>query len=53
MKCSFCNTTPPRGTGKYFVRKNGKVLFFCSTKCERNLLKLGRVGRELKWTEAQ
>ncbi|TAL58303.1 MAG: 50S ribosomal protein L24e [Nanoarchaeota archaeon] len=53
MKCSFCNGESTRGTGKYFVRKSGKVLFFCSTKCERNMLKLGRVGREQKWTEAQ
>ncbi len=51
-KCSFCGRDVPRGTGKMFVRKDGSILWFDSKKCEKNMLKLGRVAREHKWTEA-
>ncbi|MBS1267158.1 MAG: 50S ribosomal protein L24e [Candidatus Woesearchaeota archaeon] len=50
MKCSFCGLTIEKGTGKIFVRKSGKILNFCSTKCEKNLLKLKRKPRVIKWT---
>jgi large subunit ribosomal protein L24e len=33
-----------------FVKTDGKLLYFCSTKCEKNLLKLKRKPREHKWT---
>ncbi|MBI4043257.1 MAG: 50S ribosomal protein L24e [Candidatus Diapherotrites archaeon] len=50
MQCSFCGIQIPRGTGKIFVRKTGQTFFFCSNKCEKNLLKLGRSPRNVKWT---
>lgn len=50
-KCSFCGTDIPMGTGKIFVKKDGKQLNFCSMKCEKNMLKLGRKPWETKWTE--
>ena len=50
MKCSFCGKDIERGTGTLFVRKTGKVLPFCSMKCEKNVLKLERKPRKLKWT---
>jgi len=31
------------------VRRDGTVLYFCSSKCERNMLKLRRKSRKLKW----
>jgi large subunit ribosomal protein L24e len=37
------------GTGKMFVKKDGSTLFFCSSKCEKNMLKLGRSPRNVKW----
>jgi len=49
-KCSFCGYQIPQGTGKIFVKKEGKVLNFCSMKCEKNMLKLGRTPRHFKWT---
>lgn len=49
-KCSFCNKQIEKGTGKIFVYKSGKIDHFCSTKCERNKLKLKRKPRKLKWT---
>jgi len=50
MQCSFCGITIPRGTGKIYVHKSGKVAYFCSMKCEKNLLKLGRKPLKIKWT---
>jgi large subunit ribosomal protein L24e len=50
MKCSFCGINIERGTGKIFARNSGKLLFFCSTKCEKNMLKLRRKPRNIEWT---
>jgi len=38
------------GTGKMYIKKDGKIMYFCSTKCEKNLLKLGRKPRTTRWT---
>ncbi len=51
MKCSFCENIIEKGTGIIFAKKDGKILNFCSSKCEKNLLKLGRIPRRVKWTE--
>ena len=53
MKCSFCSAEIPPGTGKMFVKRDGSVLFFCSSKCEKNMLKLGRKSRKVKWVSKQ
>lgn len=50
-KCSFCGKSIPKGTGKMFVKKDGTVFFFCSNKCEKNLLVLKRAAKKKKWTE--
>jgi large subunit ribosomal protein L24e len=52
MNCSFCGKDIPRGTEMIFVNKRGKALYFCSSKCDKNLIKLGRKPRETKWTAA-
>ena len=49
-KCSFCGRTLVKGTGKMFVFKTGKVIYFDSSKCEKNLLKLKRKPINFKWT---
>ena len=49
-KCSFCGMDIERGTGKIFISKESKSLYFCSMKCEKNMLKLKRNPRKLKWT---
>jgi large subunit ribosomal protein L24e len=48
-KCSFCRDTIEPGTGIMFVKKDGHVLYFCSSKCEKNLIKLGRTPRKVRW----
>ncbi|MFH1064234.1 MAG: 50S ribosomal protein L24e [Candidatus Woesearchaeota archaeon] len=52
VKCDFCGLDIAKGTGKMFVKTDGKVLNLCSTKCDKNLLKLKRKPREHKWTAA-
>ncbi len=49
--CSFCGNEIEVGTGKMYVRKDGRVLYFCSRKCEKNMLELKRNPRKLKWTK--
>jgi large subunit ribosomal protein L24e len=50
--CSFCGREIEPGTGKMYVLKNGTVLYFCSSKCQKNMIKLHRVPRRVRWTEA-
>ncbi len=51
-KCSFCGKNIEKGTGKIYAYTSGKVDNFCSNKCEKNKLKLGRKNLVTKWTEA-
>ena len=48
--CSFCGKKIEYGTGKMFVRKDGTILYFDTSKCEKNYLKLGREPRKVRWT---
>jgi large subunit ribosomal protein L24e len=50
VRCDFCRKSIEPGTGKMFVRKDGKVFDFCSSKCEKNMLKLKRKPRTTEWT---
>ena len=48
--CSFCGNEIPKGTGSMLVKKDAKILWFCSRKCEKNMIVLGRKSRETMWT---
>jgi large subunit ribosomal protein L24e len=50
--CSFCESPIPKGTGMMYVKKDGTLFNFCSSKCKKNNLDLGREGRRQKWTQA-
>ncbi|MCW7076614.1 MAG: 50S ribosomal protein L24e [Candidatus Syntropharchaeales archaeon] len=50
-KCSFCGKEIELGKGTIFVKVDGTVINFCSSKC-RNNIKLGRIPRRVRWTEA-
>lgn len=52
MKCSFCNREIGVGEGVIYVRPDGKINYFCSSKCYRNAIKLGRKPQKYKWTRA-
>jgi len=49
--CTFCGEKIEPGTGKMYVRKDGSIFYFCSSKCQNNY-RLGRVPRRVEWTEA-
>ncbi len=51
-KCTFCGKVLEKGTGKLFVYVSGKTAYFCSNKCEKNLLQLKRKPVKARWTEA-
>ncbi len=51
LVCSFCGRPIEPGTGVMYVRNDNQRLYFCTKKCERNMLGLGRKARKLKWTE--
>ena len=49
--CNFCGSMLEPGTGKMYIRKDGAIYYFCSSKCQNNY-KLGRVPRRVEWTDA-
>lgn len=49
-KCKFCGNEITVGTGKVLILNDGKMYYFCSNRCQKNLLKLGRKPRDTKWT---
>jgi large subunit ribosomal protein L24e len=49
FRCSFCNKEIEPGTGMIYVKNNGTLLRFCSSKCRKNMLKLKRESRDFKW----
>jgi large subunit ribosomal protein L24e len=51
-KCAFCGSDIAPGTGIGFVRRDGRVLRFCGSKCRKCSLKLKRDPRKFKWTMA-
>lgn len=49
-KCSFCGNEFAAGTGIMYVKNDGSIFWFCSSKCRKNSLNLKRDARKLKWT---
>jgi large subunit ribosomal protein L24e len=49
--CNFCGGMVEPGTGKMFIKKDGTIFYFCSSKCQNNH-NLGRVPRRVQWTKA-
>ncbi|HEX2065186.1 MAG TPA: 50S ribosomal protein L24e [Candidatus Thermoplasmatota archaeon] len=40
------------GTGKLYIKRDATTFHFCSSKCQRNQVGLGRINRHVRWTEA-
>jgi large subunit ribosomal protein L24e len=49
--CSFCGNEFPPGTGMMYVRNDGTILWFCSSKCRKSSINLKRDARKVKWTK--
>ncbi|MCC6013013.1 MAG: 50S ribosomal protein L24e [Candidatus Verstraetearchaeota archaeon] len=53
FKCSFCNKEIEPGTGMIYVKNDGTILRFCSSKCRKNMLKLKRNPKDFKWASGE
>ena len=51
-RCVFCGKEYDDFTGTYLIKNDGTSHYYCSSKCRKNHLKLGRDKRRLKWTSA-
>lgn len=49
VKCSFCGNDVGVGSGLMYVRNDGSIMWFCSSKCLKNF-RLNRKPRKLPWT---
>jgi len=50
VKCTFCGNIIKQGTGKMYIKTDAKILYFCSSKCEKNMLKLKRKPYNIRWS---
>jgi large subunit ribosomal protein L24e len=48
--CTFCGDEIEPGTGRMYIKKDGVIFNFCTSKCFKNLVVLGRVPRRTTWT---
>ena len=51
VDCDFCGKEIPAGTGKMYVKKDGAVFRFCSSKCEKTLNDRKFKARVTPWTK--
>lgn len=51
-KCVFCGKEDSPYKGVHLITNDGNMNFYCSGKCRKNALKLGRDRKKLKWTES-
>ncbi len=49
--CEFCGKEIEPGTGLMYVKLDGSIHWYCSSKCFKNAVKLRRDPRKLKWTK--
>ena len=48
--CSFSHEEIEPGTGMMYIKRDGAVYWFKDSKARKNMLKLKRNARRLKWT---
>ena len=48
--CFFCGQRISSASGIMFVKNDGSIQWTCSNKCKKNLRKLKRDPRKMKWT---
>ena len=51
LKCSYCGSEIPPGTGTTFVKNDGSIFQFCSPKCRKMKLKFKKPARKVRWTK--
>ncbi|MEM2510124.1 MAG: 50S ribosomal protein L24e [Candidatus Methanomethylicia archaeon] len=50
-KCSFCGQEFSQGNGIMYIKTDGSVLKFCSSKCRKNAIKLRRTPHKVTWVK--
>ncbi len=50
-RCDFCGSPIEPGTGVMYVRSDGTIHYYCSSKCFKNAVKLKRKPEKVRWTE--
>jgi len=50
-ECFFCGGKIIPSHGITYIRNDGIIQYFCSSKCRKNTLTLKRDPRKYKWTE--
>jgi len=48
--CFFCGQRISSASGIMLVKNDGSIQWTCSNKCKKNLRKLRRDPRKMKWT---
>ena len=48
-RCSFCKQNYEFPRGLTLILNDGNILYFCSSKCRKNLLKLKRDNKKVNW----
>jgi len=51
VKCTFCGDAIPEGTGKMFVKTDGRIFHYHNQKCQKNHA-MKREGVKTRWTAA-
>ena len=49
--CTFCGDEIEPGTGKMYIKKDGVVYNFCTSKCYKNMVIMRRLPRRTTWTQ--
>jgi len=49
-ECSFCGKEITPGTGKLYVKKDGTIFHFCSSKCQKTQIQRQYKNRITPWT---
>ncbi len=49
-RCTFCKKTFEAPYGLIVFLNDGGFINFCSSKCRRNMLNLGRDNKKVNWT---
>jgi large subunit ribosomal protein L24e len=48
-RCSFCKKNYEFPRGLTLVLNDGNLMYFCSSKCKKNQLKLKRDNKKVNW----
>ena len=51
-QCVFCGKERPDYEGVHLIKNDGTISYYCSSKCRKNSIKLGRDKRKIRWTNA-